>query len=343
MKHATLLLLRMVGGFSLFRVANRNRALILTYHRFGDRPFATSARTLDEQLKCLTTRYSVVPLEKIVERVAAGQPLPPGAAAITIDDGYDDAYRVAFPLFLRYRVPATLFVVTDFLHGRAWVWTDKMRYIASRAAAGEWRASIGAREWRVTLSDTASRLDAATRLNTELKRLGDEEKDDQIARLAASAGVDVPALPPREFAPITWDEAREMSAGGVSIGSHTVTHPILTHCTDERLRTELTEARACIEAELGRPCRVFCYPDGSVDQRVRDAVERAGYAGAVTMAHALTRRDADPFALPRVHTEADYTHFLQSTSGFEELKHAVRRAGKRRMTAPVRPERPALP
>jgi hypothetical protein len=141
MKQVALRLLRMSGGFSLFRLVNRNRALILTYHRFGDGPSATSARTLQEQLNCLTTRYNLLPLEEIAARVAARQDLPPGAAAVTIDDGYDDAYRIAFPLLRRFRVPATLFVVTDFLHGRGWVWTDKMRYIASHAAAGEWRAT----------------------------------------------------------------------------------------------------------------------------------------------------------------------------------------------------------
>jgi peptidoglycan/xylan/chitin deacetylase (PgdA/CDA1 family) len=334
MKQAALEFLRRSGGFSLLRLANRSRALILTYHRFGDGASATPARTLEQQLKCVTEHYRVVPLEEIVERACAREAMPSGLAAITIDDGYDDAYRIAFPLFRRFRVPATLFVVTEFLHGRAWVWTDKMRYVAARAPSQEWGITVGSRELRLSLGDSASRLDAATRVNTELKRLTDEQKDEEIARLASSVGVNVPELPPREFAAASWDEAREMAAGGVSIGSHTVTHPILTACADERLRRELVESRACIEEELGRQCRTFCYPDGSMDGRVRREVERAGYAGAVTMAHALTGSDADPLALPRVHTEADFTHFLQSTSGFEELKSALRRRGNRGPGAP---------
>jgi hypothetical protein len=102
---------------------------------------------------------------------------------------------------------------------------------------------------------------------------------------------------------------------------------MLTTCTDEQLQREVTESRARVEQEIGHPCRAFCYPDGNTDERVRREVGRAGYACAVTVEHGFARRDADALALPRVHTEADYTHFLQSTSGFEEFKNRLRGGG----------------
>jgi peptidoglycan/xylan/chitin deacetylase (PgdA/CDA1 family) len=329
MKQAALALLRLSGGFSLLRLANRSRALILTYHRFGDGASATSTRTLEEQLKFLTDHYRVVPLEAIAACVAAEKPFPTGMAAITIDDGYDDAYCVAFPLLRRFEVPATLFVATDFLDGRAWIWTDKMRYVAARAEARNFRATVGSHELSLSLADATSRRDAATQLNAQLKRMIEGEKDDAIARIASSLGVEIPERPPREFAPITWDEAREMASSGVAIGAHTVTHPILTACTDEHLRRELAGSRGRIEEEIGRDCRLFCYPDGNMDARVRREVERAGYTCGVTVEHGFARRGADPLALPRVHTEADYTHFLQSTSGFEEIKNRLRGGSNR--------------
>ena len=132
-------------------------------------------------------------------------------------------------------------------------------------------------------------------------------------------------MPPAEFGPVTWEQAREMDAAGLEIGSHTVSHPILTTTDDGELWRELLESRARLGAELGRSVELFCYPNGSYDERVRRETERAGYTCAVTTRPGLNERCADPFTLRRVPAEADLPHFVQSTSGFEELKNRLRR------------------
>jgi hypothetical protein len=132
-KNSILTLLYSSGAFSLFRLANRNRALILNYHRFSAErnSEATWVSAFAEQLEYLTAHYRIVPLATIAENPGRGEGLR-SLAAITIDDGYRDAYDIAFPILRRYRVPATVFVVTDFVGRRAWLWTDKMRYLLQR-------------------------------------------------------------------------------------------------------------------------------------------------------------------------------------------------------------------
>src|SRR5436309_3423338 len=48
----------------------------------------------------------------------------------------------------------------------------------------------------------------------------------------------------------------------------------------------------------------FAYPYGIWDERVRNAVQAAGYEGAVTLDYGLTGARADPWALPRVNVPA---------------------------------------
>ena len=116
-----------------------------------------------------------------------------------------------------------------------------------------------------------------------------------------------------------------MDAGGLEIGSHTVSHPILTTTDNDELRRELLESRARLEAELGHSVELFCYPNGGFDERVRRETAGAGYACAVTTRPGLNeRRGADPFTLRRVPAESDLPHFVQSTSGFEQLKNRLR-------------------
>jgi len=326
MKHAFLQLMRASGAFATFRLANRRKLLIVTYHRFSaDRAYAaTSAAMFAEQLAYLRARYTIVPLSAVERYLREGLPLPAASAAITIDDGYHDAYEVAFPILQRYAVPATLFAATDFIDQKSWLWTDKVRFMAFEMTTNRLSADVGGSVVHAELEGPISRFQAADRLNALIKNLPEENKEQVIASIATQVGITLPILPPAHCRPLTWNELREMAAAGVEIGSHTVTHPILPCVGTEQLTRELTQSRTRLEEMLGRQVTLFCYPNGDYDQRVRGEVERAGYRLAVTTEEGLNDASTDPLALRRIHTEGDLTHFIQSTSGFGEMKNSVR-------------------
>src|SRR5262245_6531095 len=166
-KQSLLNLMRVSGAFGLMRMVSRRQALILTYHHFSadeyDDDGKTPARVFAEQLEYLTAHYDVLPLSRIVERITAREPFPSGLAAVTIDDGYRDAYEVAYPLLRRYGVPASLFVVTEFADRRAWIWTDKARFLSQQAPRQKLRTKLGAIELRLELTAAAQRRDAVER------------------------------------------------------------------------------------------------------------------------------------------------------------------------------------
>lgn len=326
MKQTVLRLMQESGAFTAFRLANRHKALILTYHRFSEDggDGSTSARVLAEQLEYLTAHYWLANLSSLAEYLDYGEALPPGLAVITIDDGYRDAYDIALPVLRRYQVPATVFAVTDFLDGTDWLWTDKIRYLtlhtrAVRLEGGSYRQPL---DFKFT--DRASRLDAAAQINAYLKTLAEERKQKAVATLADLLEVELPEQAPREFAAMTWEQVREMDAAGVEIGSHTLTHPILTQVGDARLDREMVGSKSRLEAELGRAVSLFCYPNGDADTRVIRAARRAGYRAAVTIEEGFNDKPCNLLALRRVHSETDFARFLQRTSGFEQMKNRLR-------------------
>jgi peptidoglycan/xylan/chitin deacetylase (PgdA/CDA1 family) len=325
MKDAVLQVMRRSGVFAPFRLAHRSKTLILVYHRFSadDAPGATSARAFAEQLAYLRARYTIVPLSALHAQLAAGRTAP-GQVAITVDDGYRDFYEIAFPILQRYRAPATLFAVTDFIDGRCWLWTDKLRVALSQTAANRVSVTVGRTVIDVTLQGPASRRAAASRINEALKREADDSKDRIIASIASQVGIELPASPPPDLGPASWSELREMAAGGIEIGSHTVTHPIVTRVPSDRLAHELRRSRARLEEMLGRPVTSFAYPNGTYDRAARQEVERNGYQLAVTMEAGFNDAASDPLALRRIHTETDLARFVQSTSGFEAIKNRLR-------------------
>lgn len=327
MKQAVLNLMLTGGAFTPFRMVNRNKAVVLTYHRFGenDPGVMTSAELFAAQLEYLRRNYNVLPLSVIANALAEGRELPPYAAAVTIDDGYRDAYEIAFPLLSEFEIPATLFVVTGFLDRQCWIWPDKLRYLALQTGEREVAVKTSGSKLFINGSDRKSRLASAGRVNETLKKMPDSQKEEVIQLFAKTSGIEFPVTAPDEFAAISWEQAIEMKNNCIEIGSHTVTHPILNRVNEAQLQMEMAESRVRIEKMLGSKADIFCYPNGDFGMRERSAVKQAGYRCAVTTRHGFNDLRSDLLTLRRINAEHDIAHFVQSTSGFEQVKNSFRR------------------
>ena len=90
------------------------RAAVFMYHRFGEDQFPSTNIRIEqfkEQLQFLRENdFTVLPLEKIVDALQTGTPLPDKSVAITIDDAYLSVYEVAYPLLQQYDYPFTVFI-----------------------------------------------------------------------------------------------------------------------------------------------------------------------------------------------------------------------------------------
>ena len=310
MKASVLRLMRECGGFALARAMSGRMARILMYHNFCA-PGETSAgavtvTALRNQLAYLRRHFRVVPLARILEQLTTGKPLDNLMVALTVDDGRRNFYDFFFPLLKEFAMPATFFVVSSFIRREDWVWTDKVLW----------------------LSCQPSRPSELSPGNIEgffgmLNRLRPEVRNARIAALATRINLAIPREAPAEYAPCSWAELREMADSGlVEIGSHTVTHPILSSIADEESWGEITLSRAQIQEGLGREVRFFCFPNGKAGDyrpsQVRQ-IMNAGYTSAVVASHGMATSGADPYQLPRLGVSglSDATTFGKEVDGFE--------------------------
>ncbi|MGD9588157.1 MAG: polysaccharide deacetylase family protein [Pyrinomonadaceae bacterium] len=318
--------LQKLNAFAPARFLNRNKLLILMYHRFssGEEIGKTSAALFERHLVYLKLHYNPISLSEAVTRYIANEPVPPRSVVLTVDDGYADFFDVAFPLLTKYEFPATIYVVTDFVGQKAWIWTDKMRFVFLAAPKGPVEVSVGTDRFEFDLEGKTSRFAAAGKVNSTLKRLPDDVKEAQISEIADSLKVQLPESPPAEFGPLTFDQLEELSKSRIEIGSHTVSHPILTNVDEQRLKDELEKSRSVVEPLASNGMVHFCYPNGNVSDRERDAAKAADFASAVTTEIRLCNNEDDLFRLPRIDAEPEMGRFVQATSGFDRLKPNVR-------------------
>lgn len=303
------------GVYRPARFLNRRRAVILTYHGFTDRRDPPGIENADgkhvhvddfrDQIAFLARHYQVLPLADVVHRLAGGEVLPDRVAALTMDDGYRSTHMLAFPILQAAGVPATIFVATEFVDGRRWLWTDRVEYAVDRAAAGTYDVPTPAGPVRVSLNGRDSRAAADRQLRSALKTMTATVQTQVLDDMEHVLGVrlDTASDVPEIYQPFTWSEAAAMTASGVvDIGSHTHTHAILSRCTPDRAADELRRSRTIIETRLQRPCPLFCYPNGrrgDFNATTTRLVRDSGYICALTTVHGMNPTGADVYMLKR--------------------------------------------
>lgn len=120
--------------------------------------------------------------------------------------------------------------------------------------------------------------------------------------------------------PLTWEQVREMTREGCTVGSHTHSHPRLSECTPQQILEEFTRSKSILEVELGTEVDTLAYPFGQphdYDRRAVTAAAAAGYRCAFTALQTSVPPDGAPFEIPRITIDAgdDREDFIQKVTG----------------------------
>jgi len=68
---------------------------------------------------------------------------------------------------------------------------------------------------------------------------------------------------------VTWGQLREMAAAGMSVQSHTVSHPFLSELDPEAVRRELGDSKRRLDEELDQETTTLALPGGDFPRRWR--------------------------------------------------------------------------
>lgn len=277
----------------------RGRLSILIYHRVLPehdpiRPFDTSAAEFRWQMALLAREFTPLALPQALRLLANGR-LPPRAVAVTFDDGYGDNFTVALPILRDCGVPATFFIATGFLNGGR-MWNDTLIETVRRLPTGCDLGEFGLGNWR--LDSPAERLRLIHTLLERCKYLPPEQREYTVSAFAARAES---ALP--DDLMLTDRQLLGLAAAGMTIGGHTVSHPILTRLPEAAARHEISAGKQHLEALLNQPVELFAYPNG---QPGRDYLPRhaalareLGFRAALATRWGVSTAVSDPFQLPR--------------------------------------------
>jgi peptidoglycan/xylan/chitin deacetylase (PgdA/CDA1 family) len=228
---------------------------------------------------------------------------------VTLDDGYLDTLEQAKPMFAHFQIPATVFIATGY-RGRHF-WWDQLAQIfcTTMPLPAQWSISAegdllrGRREERNAQLPTAPRHRCRQLFSLYQQLLSfpfaKQQKVLETLQCWAQENRINPvrhtcrSLRPEEIVALNASDL-------VTIGAHTVTHPLLAALPAATQRFEITESKRYLEALLGQPIHYFSYPNGSSSPVTQALVREVGFHGACASFTDMAWRGSDRFHLPRI-------------------------------------------
>jgi peptidoglycan/xylan/chitin deacetylase (PgdA/CDA1 family) len=289
-------LVKTAAAKTLNRFLRAESVLVVGYHRVVERfdeearstlPGNLVSRTMFEQhMEWIGRTHDFVSVDALGEDLATGRRLRRPVAVLTFDDGYQDVYENAVPFLLRKGIPATFFIVTALVGGCVQTHDRLYRLIAT--ARTSWSRPATALRARLRAAGVHERpfwrtglipSDSVSITRALLTSLPQASLLRLIALLESEYGAS--AHPPG-LRTLTWPMIADLHRRGMTIGSHTRTHVLLTNETRARVLEEVSGSRVELQRRLGASVVHFAYPDGRFNHRALRAVRSAGYRLAFT-------------------------------------------------------------
>jgi peptidoglycan/xylan/chitin deacetylase (PgdA/CDA1 family) len=199
---------------------------------------------------------------------------------LTFDDGYLDNYDCAYPILRNHGLTATFFVCTGLLDNGCLSWWDEIAWMVRTSQ----KQSLVLHPWFSTPIPLG--YDREHAVHDIIATYRSLEGDRPTAFLDAVGEATGTGRAPMSLARdlwMSWDQVREMRSGGMTIGAHTVNHPILSRLSAEQQLAEVAGSRDRIATELGETPRLFAYPVGkkqTFNADTRAALKASGFSYA---------------------------------------------------------------
>jgi peptidoglycan/xylan/chitin deacetylase (PgdA/CDA1 family) len=259
---------------------------ILMWHGISPR----MAARFERELRFLRRNFDVIPLGRLIDALGDAPAATAGKVVLTFDDGLRNNVTIAYPLLKRLGLPATFYVCPQLAETGEWLWNHEVRQRLKRLEEPAFLRLATA------LGRTGADREALIAWMKTLP-LAERRRAEAQARAATPRFV-ATAEEHDELDIAGWKDLHSLDPKIITIGSHTLSHPILPSLPPDDLELEVGGSRRQLEERLQRRVDLFAYPNGDQNAAVR-ACTRRHYRSAVISLASEVKSGCDLHLVPR--------------------------------------------
>ncbi len=297
------------------RIDNRNRVIILAYHKVVPDSAATrmegiGASTFANQIQVLSKVFQIVSPERamqILQSDSVNNDEKTYPLLITFDHGYANSMHYAGPHLKQRGIPWLLFISTEIVGTKQFIWTDEISEILYHTPLRQLTVRIAGNDGEslvLPISTPLQRQEAVALLKSKLKLLPTEAFEATMDSLRDNSETGNKLTHHDGTSMLDWDSLNLLiREWGMVPGSHTENHTILTKLSDIELNNTLTGSREKLQTKLGIQTPYVAYPNGGAgdfDTRVMSEAKAKGYQFGFTMIPRIASEEDNPMSLPRI-------------------------------------------
>jgi peptidoglycan/xylan/chitin deacetylase (PgdA/CDA1 family) len=310
----------------VFRRISAPGVAILTYHGIlpeGYKPIdaafdgnLVSAEIFRRQLRRLKAEYNVIGPEDLLAWRELQRPLPPRAVLLTCDDGLLNNLTDMLPILQEERLKCLFFTTAASASDeRSMLWYEDLFLLLFHAPVRKVEISQAEVSINGEIGSGKQRRAIWWSWVKQLSQCAWARRSSFLAEIRAQLVSDswrgfdpTNAIYCRRFCMMTSDDLRQLSLAGMTIGAHSISHPLLSQMPIALARAEISESREKLEAALLERIWAFAYPFGdpqSVTPEVLALPAQHGYSAAFLNYGGGLGVNLPFYALPRIHVTSN--------------------------------------
>nr|WP_321399858.1 polysaccharide deacetylase family protein [uncultured Desulfobacter sp.] len=260
-------------------------------------------KVFEDHVRYFTKNFNIISLDEVKWCLDNHKKFPDRAVVFTFDDGYQDNYY-AYKILKKYNATGTFYIATQCIGSQEPLWLFEVIYLLTHTNVSDVVLETQDQKLQLPLSSPDAKQ-KATRIVTALIKSNDLALREDIRKQLRYQTTDVNDFYEKASkVMLSWDQVKEMSDNGMTIGGHTTTHLNLPNASPEDALREIETCKAQISQVTGKPTHHFSYPNGGqydyYNDEVIEMVKRAGFHTATTSNNGTVNISSNLFTLKRI-------------------------------------------
>jgi peptidoglycan/xylan/chitin deacetylase (PgdA/CDA1 family) len=245
-----------------------NGVYVFNYHRIGDADksqfdravFSCDKQAFEQQIIELKSHFKIINTVELARLIECDEIASDRFAVLTFDDGYLDNYSEALPILIKHKVSGVFYLTTEYLEPNKITWWDEIAYILRKSHGMKYQGSNNALQYNLNKDDIDKVIQ---RVLTDIKLIKNLSIVDVLEEIRAKFPLARKELLSEEHQLFMgWKEAKDLVVQGMEIGSHTLTHPILSQLDAVQHKKEIVDSKLILEERLNCEINSIAYPVG---------------------------------------------------------------------------------